>query len=117
MQDRKEVTITLRGGQPTTQYSTTFLQGMVNRMLTSYHKYGHIRDAILAGVDPIQSCHQRVGKYLETGNTEYLMDAANYLMAEYMHPSHESAHFDAESRSPGRILRDGRITDKHSEDL
>ena len=112
-----EVTITLRGGNPSTQYSVAFLQGMVNRMLTSFHKYGHVKDAIDAGVDCLASAQQRVRKYYETGNTEYLMDAANYLMMEYMHPSHERAHFDAESRSPGRTLRSGRITDKHVEDL
>lgn len=36
-----------------------------------------------------------VDKYRETGNTEYLCDAANYLMFEFMFPSHEKAHFRA----------------------
>lgn len=93
------------------------MQGMVNRMLVSYHKYGHVATAIENGVDCLESAQQRVNKYKADGNTEWLMDAANYLMMEYMHPSHEKAHFDAESRSPGRTLRSGRITDKHSEDL
>lgn len=112
-----DVNHTIRGGNPQSQYSIPFMQGMVNRMLVSYHKYGHIKDAVTAGVDCIASAQQRVKKYYETGNTEYLMDAANYLMMEYMHPSHEEAHFDAASRSPGRTLKDGRITDKHQEDL
>jgi hypothetical protein len=112
-----DITHTIRGGEPQSQYSVRFLQGMVNRMLTSYHKYGHVKDAIEAGVDPIASLQQRLHKYWETGNTEYLMDAANYAMMEYMHPSHDAAYFDAESSSPGRTLRSGRITDKHAEDL
>lgn len=107
----------LRGGEPQTQYSVQFIQGMLNRMLTSYHKYGHVKNAIAAGVDCLASADQRVFKYQETGNTEYLMDAANYLMMEFMHPSVEGAHYDPESRSPGRTLKSGRITDKHSEDL
>lgn len=107
----------LRGGDPQSQYSVQFLQGMVNRMLTSYHKYGHVKDAVAVGVDCLASCQQRIRKYQETGNTEYLMDAANYLMMEFMFPSVEGAHYDPESRSPGRTLRSGRITDKHAEDL
>lgn len=107
----------LRGGEPTSQYSMRFMQGMINRMLTSYHKYGHVRVAYERGVDFLESSSQRVRKYKETGNTEFLMDAANYLMMEFMHPSHEGAHFDAESKSPGRVLTSGRITGKHSEDL
>lgn len=112
-----EINFTLRGGEPTSQYSPAFLQGMVNRMLTSYHKYGHVKVAIEAGIDCLASAQQRVRMYYETGNTEYLMDAANYLMMEFMYPSHSNAHFNAESRSPGRTTKDGRITDKHSEDL
>lgn len=111
------VTHMLRGGEPMDHYSLTFLQGMVNRMLTSYHKYGHSRTAVERGVDPLESSKQRVEKYKETGNTEYLMDAANYLMMEFMYPSVEGAYFDAASKSPGRTLRSGRITDKHAEDI
>lgn len=107
---------TIQGGNPQTQYSIPFIQGMVNRMLTSFHKYGHIADA-KHHVDFLASASQRVRKYQQTGNTEYLMDAANYMMAEFMHPSHEKAHYDAESRSPGRTLHSGRITDRHVEDL
>lgn len=112
-----EVTHTLRGGRPVDQYSLSFLQGMVNRMLVSFHKYGPVHLAVRNGVDCLASCKQRLAKYEETGNTEYLMDAANYAMMEYMYPSHPQAHFDAESRSPGRTLRSGRVTAKHSEDL
>lgn len=34
-------------------------------------------------------------KYEETGNTEYLVDAANYLMFGFMYPQHTNAHFRA----------------------
>ena len=34
-------------------------------------------------------------KYRETGNTEYLCDAANYLMFEYMYPQQEGVYFRA----------------------
>lgn len=38
-------------------------------------------------------------KYRETGNTEYLLDAGNYAMFEYMYPQHEKAHFRATDSS------------------
>jgi hypothetical protein len=113
----KDVTHTIRGGAPASQYSVPFLQGMVNRMLTSYHKYGHVKIAIQNGVDCRESAFQRWREYVKTGNTEYLMDVANYAMMEFMHPTVEGAHYDPASRSPGRTLTSGRITDKHSEDL
>lgn len=109
--------IVLKGGQPDTQYSVQFLQGMVDRMLTSYRKYGHIKESIERGVDPLESSRQRIERYRETGNTEFLMDAANYIMMEFIHPSMENAHYDPESKSPGRILRTGRVSYKHAEDL
>lgn len=38
------------------------------------------------------------------GNTEYLVDAANFLMIEFMHPAHPKAHYRATDKegSPGR---------------
>jgi hypothetical protein len=90
---------------------------MIDRMLVSYHKYGDVEIAFQKGIDFLESAKQRVDKYKEDGNTEWLMDAANYMMMEFMFPSHEAAHYDAESVSPGRRTKQGRITDKHSEDL
>ena len=43
----------------------------------------------------IDSHDKCIKKYLETGNTEYLCDAANYLMFEYMYPQKEGAYFEA----------------------
>jgi hypothetical protein len=108
---------TIKGGEPRSQYSVAFIQGMVNRMLTSFYKYGHAKIAIQNGVDCKESAAQRWREYEKTGNTEYLMDVANYAMMEFMYPTVEGAHYDPESRSPGRTLTSGRITDKHSEDL
>lgn len=41
---------------------------------------------------------------IEPGNVEYLIDAANMLMIEFMHPAHPNAHYKATDRdgSPGR---------------
>jgi hypothetical protein len=42
---------------------------------------------------------------IEPGNAEYLVDAANFLMIEFMHPAHPNAHYAATDKegSPGRV--------------
>lgn len=109
--------ITLRGGHPATQYSIEFLQGMVNRMLMSFPKYGHIKDSVERGMDPLAEAHARLRKYSSTGNTEWLIDAANYAMIEFMHPSHKNAHFRStdSDESDGRAMRDGTRHSKHAD--
>ena len=50
-------------------------------------------------VDALGSLEKCLAKYRETGNTEYLLDAGNYAMFEYMYPQHEKAHFRATDSS------------------
>lgn len=89
---------------PNTEYSLEFLQGMIDRMSVSYSKYGAVKDAYPNRVNAIESLYARLDKYARTGNTEFLMDAANFAMIEYMHPKHPEAHFKpTDSKdSPGR---------------
>lgn len=100
-------------GVPLSEYSVQFLQGMVNRMAVSYHKYGKVSDAYPIHVDAIESLRKRLLKYKETGNTEWLMDVANFAMIEFMCPAHDDAHFEAQdsSSSPGRSVTHGRAYD------
>lgn len=46
-------------------------------------------------VDALKSAELCVDKYRKTGNTEYLCDAANYLMFEFMYPQVPGAYFKA----------------------
>lgn len=87
------------------QVSVEFLRGMASRMAMSFEKYGDLRDAYPHKLDALASSELRVQRYRDTGNTEYLMDAANFLMIEFMAPRHRDAHFKAEdsSASPGRV--------------
>ena len=41
----------------------------------------------------LASMENCIKKYKDTGNTEYLTDAANYLMLEFMYPQHKNAHY------------------------
>ncbi len=100
---------------PSTEFSEEFVQGMRDRMAVSFYKYGAVADAYPHKVQAMASLQDRLRKYAETGNGEWLMDAANFAMIEFMHPAHPDAHFegtDADA-SPGRVaarsgLRDHR---------
>lgn len=97
--------IKLAAGVPLTEISGEFIQGMANRMAMSYFKYGPIAMAYPDRVNAVASLKIRLQKYLETGNTEFLLDVANFAMIEFMKPAHPSAHFSPtdSSKSPGRI--------------
>jgi hypothetical protein len=98
---------------PNTEVSEPFLQGMADRMAVSYCKYGAVAEAYPSRVDAIASLKKRLDRYTETGNTEWLMDVANFAMIEFMHPRHPDAHFAATDShaSPGRVWNSGGVTD------
>ena len=78
------------------EYSERFDELRKNRVKTSMYKYGSAK--INFGqrlVNALESMELCVNKYRSTGNTEYLCDAANYLMFEFMYPQREGAYFKA----------------------
>jgi hypothetical protein len=97
-----------RAEAPNTEVSEDFIGGMRVRMAMSYYKYGPVRDAYPHKVNALESLQQRIKKYEETGNTEWLMDVANFAMIEFMCPSHKRAHYKAtdSGESPGRAAYD-----------
>ena len=87
------------------EYSDRFDELRQNRVDLSYHKYGTAADNFgMKLVNAIQSHDLCVKKYLETGNTEYLCDAANYLMFEFMYPQVPGAHFEATDSSGSAVI-------------
>jgi len=101
--------VVLRTGNcPSEQYSEQFLQGMIDRVAQAYHKYGLTKNNIEA--DWLGSVKLRIDKYLETGNKEWLIDASNFIMCEFMYPRKGGTHYRATEagESPGFIDRDGR---------
>ena len=122
-------------GVPDSEFSIHFAQGMVDRMGVSFFKYGLVKEAYPEKLDAVGSAFMRILRYLgparfinatnaalaaipasegsphrrEHGNTEYLMDAANFLMIEFMHPRHPDAHFRStdSDESPGRMSTGG----------
>lgn len=82
------------------EYSNEFDKLRKNRVETSYYKYGPARKNFGTGnVQAIPTMELCVKKYQDTGNREYLVDAANYLMFEYMFPQHPKAYFRATGSS------------------
>ena len=87
-------------------FSEEFVTHMKNRILVGSRKYGPVCFNIKR-VKMIKSALKRIDIYLETGNTEFLVDAANLLMIEFMYPMHPRAHFRAtdDDESPGVVGR------------
>lgn len=80
------------------EYSEEFDRLRKKRVETSYYKYGSARKNFSTGnVQAIPTMELCIKKYQETGNKEYLLDAGNYIMFEYMYPQHPKAHFRATS--------------------
>lgn len=78
------------------EYSEEFDKLRRKRVEMSFYKYGPARKNFGNGnVQAIPTMELCVKKYQETGNREYLVDAANYLMFEFMFPQHPKAHFRA----------------------
>jgi hypothetical protein len=96
---------------PASEFSEDFVAKMRARMATSYFKYGPVRDAYPHKVSALESLRQRLTRYEETGNTEWLVDAGNFAMIEFMLPSHPNAHFRAtdSGESPGRAAYDTNL--------
>jgi hypothetical protein len=81
---------------PENEYSKKFDYLRLNRIAVSRYKYGAAK--INFGqklVNALGSAELCLKKYLETENTEYLVDAANYIMFEFMYPQVVNSHFKA----------------------
>lgn len=84
------------GTELPTEYSDRFDKLRQNRVEVSFYKYGTAKDNFGEKlVNALESHDMCIKKYRETGNTEYLCDAANYLMFEFMYPSIKGAYFKA----------------------
>lgn len=76
------------------EYSDKVDELRKNRVQTSFYKYGSAR--VNFGrryVDALGSHEKCIEAYNHTGNKEYLLDAMNYLMFEFMYPQKKGAYF------------------------
>lgn len=84
---------------PDTEYSRDFVQGMYDRMAMSFCKYGPVAAAFPEKVDALKTLELKLQAYRETGNTEWLIDVANYALIEFLRPRHPNAHYRATDNS------------------
>ena len=77
------------------EWSPEFEKLMRNRLLVGRFRYGKIDRTHSTNYDRIGSALKRLHTYRETGNLEYLVDAANLCLMEYEHSDHPNKHFDA----------------------
>ena len=92
---------------PETEISIPFIQGMIDRMMVSYHKYGPVADA--THVNCPATAWECLAAYHRDGNTEHLIDAANYLMMEFMKNPDNFRPTDSDG-SVGRVDDKGVIS-------
>jgi len=100
-----------------TEFSPDFVTHMQQAMTVSFYKYGPITDGFPHKVDAIGSLMERLRMYTKTGNTEWLIDAANFAMIEFMLPRHPHAHFEGtdDNASPGRrAVKSGLLDDREN---
>lgn len=65
-----------------------------NRVQTSFYKYGSAKVNFGRGYVYALGSHEKcIEAYNRTGNKEYLLDAMNYLMFEFMYPQKEGTYF------------------------
>ncbi len=78
-----------------TEYSEKFDKIRKEMMVTSYYKYGPLKENYekFRCMDALGNIEKRIQRYKETGNTEFLADAANFAMIEFMYPSIKGAKY------------------------
>lgn len=68
-------------------YSVEFDKLRQSRVEVSHYKYGAARDNFATGrVDALATAERCIDAFKRDGNTEHLVDAANYLMFRFMYP-------------------------------
>lgn len=86
------------------EYSVEFDMRRQNAILVSYHKYGPSKENFKKGmVNAIGSLEKCLKKFKETGNTEYLVDVANYAMFRYMYPQGNESYTPTDSNQSAGV--------------
>lgn len=86
------------------EYSIEFDLKRQEAILVSYHKYGPSKENFKKGmVDAIGSLKKNLKKFEETGNTEYLVDIANYAMFRFMYPQGNESYRPTDSNQSAGV--------------
>ena len=81
------------------EYSEQFDKLRKNRVEMSFYKYGPARENFGGGrVDAVKTLELCLEAFKKDGNTEHMVDIANYAMFRYMYPM-EGEYFEATDSS------------------
>lgn len=69
------------------------IDGMRRRMLVAFHRCGEVARGYPTPHNALGSVEIRVAEYQKTGNIEFLIDALNFLMIEFMFPKYSDVNF------------------------
>ena len=87
------------------EYSKEFDRKRQEAIIVSYHKYGSSKENFKGGiVDAIGSLKKCLKKFEDTGNTEYLIDVANYAMFRFMYPQGKEFYKATDSKESAGIV-------------
>lgn len=84
-------------------FSESFANKMKNAIEMSHYKYGWASKTYPELAQAHKCARERLDRYLETHNKEYLVDVANFAMLEFLYPEFKDAHYTPEDsdKSPG----------------
>ena len=86
------------------EYSKRFDELRQSAIVVSYYKYGPSKENFRKGmVDAIGSLKKNLKKFEETGNTEYLVDVANYAMFRFMYPQGNESYRPTDSNQSAGV--------------
>lgn len=68
-------------------FSESFIEKMKNAIVTSHFKYGYANKTYPELAQAYKCAKERLEEYEKTHNKEYLVDVANFVMLEFMHPA------------------------------
>jgi hypothetical protein len=77
------------------QFNQKFVDAMKRRMVMGAFRYGLVGTQKSLSIDYLRSAQRKLDAYVSDGNTEHLIDAANYMMLEHRFSRHPSKHFKA----------------------
>lgn len=73
----------------------TFIEHMVNAMVMSAFKYGDVKE--VCGEVAIEKMNKEIEMFMRDGNTEHMVNVANYAMLRYMFPQEGEAYIGTDS--------------------
>ena len=78
-----------------TEWSPEFEKLMRNRLLMGAFRYERLNSPNKSNYPTATEAIKRICKYIESGNTEHLVDAANMCLIEFLHGKHPNKHFSS----------------------